>query len=66
MSETIFRKMPRIPVEIFTKFFYPSKASEMNMNVDLSDSDEEEGKGDVNTIENSSLMSASKNRDITN
>lgn len=58
---------------MFTKFFYPTKITENKNNYDFSDSEEEEQIGggfskksvDLNTIDNSSLMSTTRNREIT-
>ena len=70
-QESAFKKYPQLKIEVFTKFFYPNKSQEANVNVNLSDSDEDEQLGtsakkdvDLKSIDGSSLISASKNREI--
>jgi hypothetical protein len=65
--------MPKIKIEIFTKFFYPRKYQDTNANT-IHDSDSDDGDEpingnktfDVKSIDGSSLMSTSRNREITN
>jgi hypothetical protein len=70
-TDTILKKVPKLNIEMFAKFFFPTKFTETKGNYDFSDdSDEEEMIGskkevDLNTIDNSSLMSTTRNREIT-
>jgi len=79
-NETIFKKVSQLKIEIFTKSFFPSKLKEGTAKNEYSDSDQDEmtvdGKtmggtspslnfDNTNTIETNSIMSTSKNRDLT-
>jgi hypothetical protein len=41
-TDTILKKVPKLKIEMFAKFFYPNKVSETKGNFDFSDSEEEE------------------------
>ena len=72
-NDTIFRKIPKLKIEFFTKFFYPGKSLDNNAQgfVD-SDSDEAPDEQiignktfDGKSVDGSSLISTSRNREIT-